>query len=122
MAALNAALRRLGATLPAPDRYDFRGTTSDQTRFRATAILLEDLATQAAVGAAADASLRDTRKALAQVTAVDARHSAWLRELTGGGAEPKPAPRALEVALTRAQARAILDSTGFVRPPLPPKP
>ena len=122
VAALNAALRALGASLPAADRYAFRGTTAEQNRFRRTAIMLEDLATQAAVGAAAEATLATTRKALAQVAAVDARQSAWLRELSGGGIDPKPVPRALEVARTRPQARAILDGTGFVLPPLPPKP
>jgi hypothetical protein len=109
----------LGAQAMAKPTFDFKDTTSDPDKFRATSIVLEDTGVSAYDGQGA----RLTKKTLAAagtIVSVEARHAAWIRRIAGAPGYPGkpasyPAPAALNPALTMAQVQAAVQSTGFIQ-------
>jgi hypothetical protein len=106
--------RLLGADAEPAQRYDFKTATSSDKEFGPAARELEDLAAQAAIAQLARLVNRRSATQVAEMLAVDARHSAWLRTLIGGIGNDAPAPNALEVSRGNASVQRGLNELGFI--------
>jgi len=107
------ALRQaLGSAAVRRPRFNFRGTTEDADAFTATAIALEETGTAAYKGQAANIDADAVLEAALAIHSVEARHTAWIRDIAG----LNPAPRGLDRPLTRAQTLRVVARTRFIRP------
>ena len=109
----------LGSSAREKPRFDFRDTTSDPDKFRATSVVLEDTGV-AAYNGQGTRLRRRTLPAAASLVSVEARHAAWIRRIVGkpdynGRAANLPAPAALDPALTMRQVEEAVESTGFIQ-------
>ena len=108
----------LGSAARAKPAFDFKGTTSDADKFRATAIVLEDTGVAAYDGQGPrlrkDAGRRGAdRFGRGAPRRLDPAH----RRRPGLRRRPPdyPAPAALNPALTKAQVEAAVGQTGFIK-------
>ena len=109
----------LGSAAIAKPAFDFKGTTSDPDKFRATAVVLEDTGV-AAYNGQGPRLRKQTLAAAATIVSVEARHAAWIRRIVGrpglcGRAGGLPGAGALDAALTKAQVEAAVGATGFIK-------
>ena len=109
----------LGSAANPKPTFDFKDTTSNADKFRATAIVLEDTGVAAYDGQGARLR-KKTLAAAAQIVSVEARHAAWIRHIVAAPGYPNapqdyPAPSALNPALTKAQVEAAVGQTGFIK-------
>ena len=101
----------LGANAVAKPTFDFKGTTSNQAKFLATAIVLEDTGVAAYNGQAANLKGDKTvLAAAASVVSVEARHAAWVRDIV----RKNPAPVAFDPARSREKILEAVAATGFI--------
>ena len=100
----------LGSKAQARPTFDFKGTTEDQAKFQATAVLLEDTGVAAYNGQGPNLT-KKTLAAAASIVSVEARHAAWIRDIVG----KNPAPVAFDKPKTKAQILAAVNSTGFIQ-------
>ena len=100
----------LGASAVAKPRFNFRGTTSNQGRFEATAQALEDTGVRAYLGQAANIDSDALLKAAGTILTVEARHAAWIRHIRG----ESPAPQAFDRPASRRQILRAVNRTGFI--------
>jgi rubrerythrin len=107
VAALKQALGSSAVKRPA---FDFGSAVTSQTAFSATAIKLEDTGVQAYQGQAPFIKSDTVFKAAISIHPVEARHAAWIRQISG----EQPAPFAFNPALTKAQVLAAVSATGFI--------
>jgi hypothetical protein len=106
-----AFLRKgLGSQAGAKPTFDFKGTTENQARFQATAVLLEDTGVAAYNGQGPNLT-KKTLGAAAQIVSVEARHAAWIRDIV----RKNPAPAAFDPARTRRQIETAVGRTGFIQ-------
>ncbi len=104
-----AFLRRaLGANAPEARSHDFADATSGNRAFLQAAVELEEVGLAAYLAAAPNLRSGTLRDA-ARVLSVEARHTAWARDLAG----LNPAPRASDRGLTEAQVNDRLRDKGF---------
>jgi Ferritin-like domain len=105
----------LGSKAVASPKFNFKDTTSDQTKFEATATVLEDTGVQAYLGQVGNIKSKKILAAAGSILPVEARHAAWIRDIrlmkTQGTI---PAPTAFQGAKTKAQILAAVKSTGFI--------
>ena len=109
----------LGSSARSKPEFDFKGTTADADKFRATAVVLEDTGVAAYNGQGP----RLTKKTLAaagQIVSVEARHAAWIRRIVGkpdynGRAANYPAPNVTDPSLTKSQVEDRVQQTGFIK-------
>lgn len=109
----------LGSKARAKPEFDFKDTTSDAAKFRATAVVLEDTGVAAYDGQGPRLT-KKTLAAAATIVSVEARHAAWIRHIVAAPAYPDapkdyPAPAALNPALTKKQVEDAVAQTGFVK-------
>ena len=110
------ALRQaLGRRAVARPRFNFRGTTEDAEAFTETAIALEETGAAAYKGQAANIDSDAILAAALSIHSVEARHTAWIRDIAG----LNPAPRGLDRPLTRAQTLRVVRRTRFIRAQAP---
>ena len=102
--------KALGAKAQASPTFDFKGTTEDQGKFQATAVLLEDTGVAAYNGQGPNLT-KKTLAAAGSIVSVEARHAAWIRDIVG----KNPAPVAFDKPKTKAQILAAVKSTGFIQ-------
>lgn len=99
----------LGPGAPPAPRLDMTAALADARSFTTAAIAVEDLGV-----AGYDGQMpRLGRVALAatgEIVSVEARHAAWIRDITG----LVPAPAAADVALAPAAVRTRLEAAGIV--------
>lgn len=100
----------LGSQAVAKPRFNFRGTTSDQERFQATAQALEDTGVRAYLGQAANIGSDSLLAAAGTILTVEARHAAWIRHIRG----ESPAPRAFDRPASKRQILRAVNRTGFI--------
>lgn len=106
-----AYLRKaLGAKAGKPAAFDFGDATASRERFLATAIEIEETGLGAYTGAAPNLTA-DTLRDAARIVSVEARHTAWVRDLAGRS----PAPDASDDPSTESEVRAVVARTGFVK-------
>ena len=118
LAHVEALKDALGSAAVAKPTFDFKDTTSDADRFRATAVVLEDTGVAAYNGQGPNLT-KATLAVAASIVSVEARHAAWIRRIVGkprygGQADNYPAPGALDAALTREQVLDAVTQTGFI--------
>jgi hypothetical protein len=99
----------LGHHAVARPRFDFRGATEDDERFRKTAVAFEDLAVAAYSAQAPRVRSRAYLASALGIASVEARHAAWIRRLAG----VVPAPDAFDEPRSRGATVAIVDKTHF---------
>jgi hypothetical protein len=103
-----AFLRKtLGGRAAKSPRFQFHGVESGE-RFRPTAVAIEELGTAAYLGQSANLT-PGSIGAAASITAVEARHAAWIRDIAG----VLPAPAAADVAASPAQVVKRLRRLGI---------
>jgi Ferritin-like domain len=100
----------LGSAAVARPSFDFKGTTTDQARFVATAVTLEDTGVAAYLGQSYRLKRTSYIAAAASLLAVEARHSAWARSLAGR----QPSEEAFATRATIRQVLAAVRATGFI--------
>lgn len=106
-----AALKEtLGSAAVKKPSFDFKGTTSAQSTFQQTAIVLEDTGVKAYQGQAANIKTEAVLKAAISIHPVEARHAAWIRNIVG----MPPAPDAFNPAADMATILAAVKGTGFI--------
>ena len=110
----------LGSQAVAKPKFDFKGTTSDQALFQATADTLENAGVHAYLGQAGNIKTKAVLAGAASILPVEARHAAWIRDIRFGGGvqapspQHTPAPAAFEEGFTKAQILAAVKATGFI--------
>ncbi len=102
--------KALGAAAVKSPRFDFKGTSTDQAKFKATAQVLEDTGVAAYLGQAGNIKSKAILGAAASVLAVEARHAGWIRDINGVSG----APASFQAAKTKAQILAAVKGTGFI--------
>ena len=100
----------LGAAAKDPPEFDFGDATASAKAFRQAAIELEDLVVQA-YNAQAPNLTKGTLAAAATIVSVEARHAAWIRDLSG----KNPAPFASEPQKSPKAINQALNDTGFIK-------
>jgi hypothetical protein len=95
--------------------FDFKDTVSDQTKFEATATVLEDTGVQAYLGQVGNIKNKKILAAAGSILPVEARHAAWIREIRlAKGEGTLPASSAFQGSKTKAQILAAVKGTGFI--------
>jgi hypothetical protein len=79
--------------------------------FAATSTKLEDTGVMAYQGQVPFIRSQTVFKAAISIHPVEARHAAWIRNLTGSA----PAPAAFNPALSKSQVLAAVGATGFIK-------
>jgi hypothetical protein len=104
------ALRALlgGDAQPKPS-FRFGDAARSPTEFTAAALTLEETASAAYIGQAANLTA-ERLPDVARIVAVEARHAAWIRAIAGRN----PAPYTADPAKTSGQVMRTLARTGFV--------
>lgn len=105
------ALRRvLGAEARSKPAFRFGQSVEDERKFVAAALTLEETASAAYIGQAANLTTKRITT-VARIVPVEARHAAWIRAMAGR----EPAPHAADPARTPEQVDRTIERTGFVR-------
>jgi hypothetical protein len=100
----------LGSAAVKSPKFDFKGTTTDQAKFMATAQVLEDTGVAAYLGQAGNIKSKKILAAAGSVLAIEARHAGWVRDLNNVSG----APAAFQGAKSKAQILAAVKGTGFI--------
>jgi hypothetical protein len=100
----------LGKAAKAKPELEFGDATSDADHFARTALKLEDLGV-AAYNAQAPNLSKDALAAAAKIVSVEARHAAWIRDVTG----LNPAPHAVEPTASADKVMKTFQGSGFVK-------
>ena len=100
----------LGSAAVAKPNFDFKGTTTDQAKFMATAQVLEDTGVAAYLGQVGNIKSKKILAAAGSILPIEARHAGWIRDLN----DVSGAPASFEGAKTKAQILAAVKGTGFI--------
>ena len=109
----------LGKASVKEPEFAFGAAVTDPATFAAVAQVLEDTGVAAYAGQVANVQQRPVLEAAAAIHSVEARHAAWIRFLTGGGAvgatdANAPAPESFDAPKTEGQVLHAVRKTGFV--------
>ncbi len=112
-----AFLRKaLGSRAVAKPTFDFKDAVTSQTKFAATAQVLEDTGVSAYLGQVGNIKSKKILAAAGSILPVEARHASWIRDINGAfkGGAPLPAPSAFQGSRTKAQVLAAVKATHFI--------
>ncbi len=112
---VQALKQTLGSKAVKEPKFDFKGTTSDEKKFIATAIVLEDTGVSAYQGAAPMIKTPAVLAAAGSILPIEARHASWIRNIQGAGKSPVPAPDAFNAPKSMSQVLSAVKSTGFIK-------
>ena len=102
--------RALGEDAAQPPTFALDDAVRDDDRFSSNAVVLEDALVVAYTGQAANLT-RERLAAAATIASVEARHAAWVRDISG----LPPAPDAVGRANSERQVRRVLREQGLLR-------
>jgi len=108
---VNALRKLLGSSAVRKPRFDFQGTTEDQAKFLATAMVLEDTGVGAYAGAAPLVKDDGLLAAALAIHAVEARHASWVRHML----KKPPAPNGFDPPLKAADVLSAVKKTRFIK-------
>jgi hypothetical protein len=100
----------LGKAAVKKPKFDFKGTTTDEAKFKATAQVLEDTGVAAYLGQVGNIKSKKILGAAGSILPIEARHAGWIRNING----VPGAPKAFEGAKSKAQILAAVKGTGFI--------
>ncbi len=100
----------LGSAAVAKPKFDFKGTTTSEAKFKATAQVLEDTGVAAYLGQVGRIKSPKILAAAGSILPIEARHAGWIRDING----VPGAPKAFEGAKSMAQILAAVKGTGFI--------
>lgn len=100
----------LGSKAVKSPTFDFKGTTTDEAKFKATAQVLEDTGVAAYLGQVGNIKSKKILGAAGSILPVEARHAGWIRDINGVSG----APAAFQGAKTKNQILAAVKGTGFI--------
>jgi hypothetical protein len=103
--------RRLGAAAREEPAFAFGDLVADAERFAQAALVLEESGVGAYIGQGANLTL-EAVAAAAPIISVEARHAAWIRDIS----ERNPAPVPADPAKSVADVRSALETAGFQFP------
>ncbi len=104
---LKGALGRAAVKKP---NFDFKGTTTDEAKFKATAQVLEDTGVAAYLGQVGNIRSKKILGAAGSILPIEARHAGWIRNINGVSG----APTAFQGAKSKKQILAAVKGTGFI--------
>jgi Ferritin-like domain len=107
VAFLKSALGRAAVAKP---KFDFKGTTTDEAKFKATAQVLEDTGVAAYLGQVGNIKSPKILLAAGSILPIEARHAGWIRDING----VPGAPKAFEGAKSMSQILSAVKGTGFI--------
>ena len=107
VAFLRKALGRSAVKRPT---FNFKDTTTDEAKFKATAQVLEDTGVAAYLGQVGNIKSKKILAAAGSILPIEARHAGWIREING----VLGAPRSFEGSKTKNQILAAVKGTGFI--------
>ena len=117
VAHVQALQSTLGADAVKQPSFDFKGTTSSESKFLATAKTLEDVGVSAYQGQAVRIKAPAVLMAAASILSVEARHAGWIRFINSngtGGVNHLPAPDTFDASATEKQILRAVGRTGFI--------
>lgn len=100
----------LGSAAVKKPTFDFKGTTTNEKKFMATAQVLEDTGVAAYLGQVGLIKSKKILGAAGSILPIEARHAGWIRDLNGVAG----APTAFEGAKSMKQVLAAVKGTGFI--------
>ena len=100
----------LGSAAVKKPKFNFRGTTTNQAKFQATAQALEDTGVSAYLGQVGNIKSKKILGAAGKILPIEARHAGWIRNIN----KVSGAPKAFETPRTKAQVLAIVKSPKFI--------
>ena len=100
----------LGAKAVKRPKFDFKGTTTDEAKFKATAQVLEDTGVAAYLGQVGNIKSKKILGAAGSILPIEARHAGWIRDLN----DVSGAPKAFEAGKSKAKILAAVTGTGFI--------
>jgi hypothetical protein len=100
----------LGSVAGKKPTFDFKGTTADEAKFKATAQVLEDTGVAAYLGQVGNIKSKKILAAAGSILPVEARHAGWIRDINGVSGAPTP----FEGSKTMGQVLAAVKATGFI--------
>jgi rubrerythrin len=103
--------KALGAKAVAKPTFDFKDTTTNQTKFEDTAKALEDTGVHAYLGQLANIRSKAILAAAGRILPVEARHAAWIRSIRQ---DDDPAPAAFEDPFPKSRILRILRQSRFI--------
>ncbi len=115
VAHVQALQQTLGADAVKQPSFDFKDTTSSESKFLATAKTLEDVGVSAYQGQAPRIKAPAVLMAAASILSVEARHAGWVREILGDSKSPVPAPDAFEKPRSMDEVLDLVKDTGFIK-------
>lgn len=113
----------LGSAAIASPTFNFGDAVTNEAKFAATAVVLEDTGVAAYAGQGTNILQSAVLTAALSIHSVEARHAAWIRFLVSGGVpqplplqrtNPAPAPWAYDDAQTEKQTLRAVASTNFI--------
>ncbi len=104
---LKKALGRAAVKTP---KFNFKDTTTDEAKFKATAQVLEDTGVAAYLGQVGNIKSKKILGAAGSILPIEARHAGWIRDINGVSG----APKAFEGAKSMKQILAAVKGTGFI--------
>jgi len=107
---VTALKNALGSKAVAKPKFNFKDTVTNQSKFIATATVLEDTGVAAYLGQAGNIKSKAVLAAAGSILPVEARHAAWIRDIAG----KVPAPAGFEAGKSKAQVLAAVKATGFI--------
>ena len=107
VAALKGALGSKAVKKP---KFNFKGTTTDEAKFKATAQVLEDTGVAAYLGQVGNIQSKTVLLAAGSILPIEARHAGWIRNINGVSG----APTAFQGAKSKKQILAAVKGTGFI--------
>ncbi|MDX6412939.1 MAG: hypothetical protein QOH23_349 [Gaiellaceae bacterium] len=107
VAFLKGALGKAAVRKPS---FDFKGTTTDEAKFKATAQVLEDTGVAAYLGQVGNIKSKKILGAAGSILPIEARHAGWIRNING----VPGAPSAFQGAKSKKQILAAVKGTGFI--------
>ncbi len=100
----------LGTAAVKKPKFDFKDTTTDKAKFKATAQVLEDTGVAAYLGQVGNIKSKKILGAAGSILPIEARHAGWIRSINGVSG----APKAFEGAKSMSQILAAVKGTGFI--------
>jgi hypothetical protein len=100
----------LGAKAVKKPKFDFKGTTTNEAKFKATAQVLEDTGVAAYLGQVGRIKSPQVLAAAGSILPIEARHAGWIRQINGAVG----APKAFEAPKSMSQILAAVKGTGFI--------